>query len=194
MPKTEHARITSTLPNGFALQADEIINHAHGDEQPERGEKFSLLPQIRFARFPDDVGNLAHRAVDRQRAGADVFQEAERRADGADEQAEKQNRVAGDAAVEKIHLVERRQLDVRVAGESAVAAKRQQWPKGIFSFVIRRKLPKPRMESASIIFAAPAGFFAPGGESRLPPCACLPQAFRDVRTTGCQLEQTRRGA
>ncbi len=63
------------------------------------------------------------RLVDRQRAGAVVFQNAERRADGADDQAQEQNRLAADRAVEKFYLVERGQLDVRVAGKSSRGGK-----------------------------------------------------------------------
>jgi len=44
----------------FVLESLEIIHHADGDKHPQRGEKFSLLPQIGFARFPDDVGNVTH--------------------------------------------------------------------------------------------------------------------------------------
>ncbi len=69
------------------LQAFEIINHANSDENPERGEKFSLLQQIRFARFPDDNRNVAHRPMHRQRARLFVLQNSERRADGADDEA-----------------------------------------------------------------------------------------------------------
>src|ERR1019366_3518583 len=106
------------LAERLSLQHGEIINHAHRDERPDGGEKFPLLPQIRFARFPDDMGNLAHRAMHWQRAGADVFPDTKRRADSAHEKAEEQNLVAGDAAMKKVHLVERGQLDVRVASES----------------------------------------------------------------------------
>ena len=80
------------LRNGFVLQPGEIINHAQRDEHPERGEEFPLLEQIRLAGFPDDVGDLAHGPVDRQRAGLGVFQKSERRADGADGQP--QNKMA----------------------------------------------------------------------------------------------------
>ena len=64
---------------GFFLQTFEIINHADRDENPERGEKFSLLEQIGFAGFPDDVGNVAHGFVDWQRARLFVLQQAEQR-------------------------------------------------------------------------------------------------------------------
>ena len=60
---------------GFFLKTFEIINHADGDENPQRGEKFSLLPQISFTRFPDDGGNVAHGSVDLQRAGLFVLQQ-----------------------------------------------------------------------------------------------------------------------
>ena len=51
-------------------------------------EEFSLLQQVGFARFPDDVGDVAHRAVHRQRARLLVLQKPEQRAHHADRQAE----------------------------------------------------------------------------------------------------------
>ena len=104
------------LAERFSLQANEIINHAHRDQRPETGKKFSLLPQVGLAGFPDDVGDFAHRAVDGQRAGTDVFEQAEGRADGADEQAEIQNGQTRDRAVEKFHLFQSGQLNVRLSG------------------------------------------------------------------------------
>jgi hypothetical protein len=50
----------SPLAPTRCLQQLEIINHADGDEKPERREKFSLLQQVGLARLPDDVGNVAH--------------------------------------------------------------------------------------------------------------------------------------
>ena len=54
--------------------------------------------------------------MDGQRAGADVFEQAEGRADGADEQAEIQNGLTRDRAVEKFHLFQSGQLNVSLSG------------------------------------------------------------------------------
>jgi hypothetical protein len=88
----ELARITATEPKSFSCKTFEIINHADGDENPERREKFSLLPEIRLARFPDDVGNVAHGFVDLQRARLFVLQKSKRRADDTNGEAGKQLR------------------------------------------------------------------------------------------------------
>src|SRR6185312_1073357 len=96
----------------LSLQTDEIINHANGDEHPECGKKFPLLEQISFARFPNDVGNVAHRAMNRQSARANIFPNAKRRADQTDEQAEIQNHEAGNAAVKKRNVLQRWQMNI----------------------------------------------------------------------------------
>jgi len=74
--------------DGLMLQRGEIINHAQRDKNPERGEKFSLLQQIRFARFPDDMRNVAHQLVHRQRARLFILNDSEQRADDANDEAE----------------------------------------------------------------------------------------------------------
>ena len=70
------------VAEGFrACRAEEIINHAAGDQHPEDGEEFALGEQIGFAGFPDDVRNLGHALMHRQRLGLKVLQQAEDRAD-----------------------------------------------------------------------------------------------------------------
>jgi hypothetical protein len=65
------------------------------------GEKFSLLKQIRLARFPDDVRDVAHAFVDGQRAGLLVLHQPERRAHGADDETQIQYAVAAHHALIK---------------------------------------------------------------------------------------------
>ena len=96
---------------------DDILEHAHRNQNPEREEKFTLLPQVGFARFPDDFRDGAHGFVHRQRAGADVFQKSKRCTDGADDEAQIQNRAGGQRAVAERNFRQRRQINIRIAGE-----------------------------------------------------------------------------
>ncbi len=64
-----------------ALQADEVINDADGDQDPEAGEKFPLLEQIGLAGFPDRVGDVQHGLVGGQVLRLGVLHPAEDHAD-----------------------------------------------------------------------------------------------------------------
>ena len=96
-------------------QADEVINHAHGDHRPKHHEEFSLLRQIGFARLPNHVGDVAHGLVHRQRAAAFVFIEAEQHANHADGQSQIQKDRAAQTAAQKCHPFQVRQFDVGVS-------------------------------------------------------------------------------
>ena len=98
-------------------QKAKIINHARGDQQPERGEKFSLLKQIRLARLPNRFGNLGHRGMHRQPLRLSVLCQTEHRADDAQQQAKPhQHRAAGTTERIELHGVERRNFEVGIAG------------------------------------------------------------------------------
>ena len=63
--------------------------------------------------------------MDRERPRPKIFKNPKSRAHRTDEKTEKQNCVAGDAAMEKFHLLELGQLNISIAGRIKVAAIRK---------------------------------------------------------------------
>jgi len=93
---------------------------AGGDESPESDEKFPLLGEVGFARFPNDLGDGGHRRVHGQAFGLYVLPEAERAAEGAHDESCHQHDRASDIAAEELERdgVEVGDLDIRFAGLS----------------------------------------------------------------------------
>src|ERR1019366_537769 len=79
-------------------QANEIIDHAASDQQPEDGEEFALGEEVGLAGLPDGVGNLGHAVVHGQGLGLLVLHEAEDRPDQADHDPHIHQADAADAA------------------------------------------------------------------------------------------------
>ena len=99
------------------LQADEIVEDADGDQNPEAGQELPLLEQVRLAGFPDRIGDVQHGLVGRQVFRLRVLHPAESHSDQADDEADVQNRQPAERSAHEAHLAQIGQLDVRLSGE-----------------------------------------------------------------------------
>ena len=98
------------------LEAGEVVGHAASDEHPEASEEFALLPQVGLTGLPNDIGDRRHGAVDRERPRLEVLPPAVGGREGADDQTEPQDLVAGERALEERRLREVGDSDIRFAG------------------------------------------------------------------------------
>ena len=87
----EQNRMINDCADRVALQTDEVIDHADGDQDPETGEEFALLEEIGLAGFPDRVGDVQHGLMCGQILRLHVLQPAEYHTDCADDQADVQD-------------------------------------------------------------------------------------------------------
>ena len=79
------------------LQDAEVDDDDDPDEQLQDGEELALLEQVGLARLVDQLGDLAHRAVDRQRLQLRVDHQAEHQAEQADPETQHQEGAPVDA-------------------------------------------------------------------------------------------------
>ena len=82
-------------------------------KSPEQEQEFALRDQVGFAGFVDQLGNLAHRAMDRQVLQPRINHQAEYQPKDAEQDSEEQQLVPVDA--QEIHRRQIRQLQVRFA-------------------------------------------------------------------------------
>ena len=100
----------------FVFEDLEIEKDAARDQQPQPGEEFSLLQQIRFARFPNHARDVAHGFMHRQIFRPPILHQSKNRADGAHDDAQIHQRQAAHAAQPvKLHLLEAGDFQVRFA-------------------------------------------------------------------------------
>ena len=98
------------------LKEFEIKQNAARDQHPEDGEEFSLLQQIRLARFPNHARDVAHGLVHRQIFCPLVLPQPKNRADRAHDDAQIHQRHAAHAAQPvELHLVKAGDFQVRLA-------------------------------------------------------------------------------
>ncbi len=100
-----------------ALQADEVIDDADGDQDPEAGEELPLLEQIGLAGLPDRVGDVQHGPVGGQVFRLGVLHPAESHSDQADEETDIQNGESAEGAAHEADLGQIGELDIRLTGE-----------------------------------------------------------------------------
>ena len=98
------------------LEASEVVGHAASDEHPEAGQEFTLLPEVGLTRLPDDIGDVRHRAVDGERPRLQVLPPSVDGREGADDQAEPQDLMAGERTIEERRFRQVGDSDVRFAG------------------------------------------------------------------------------
>ena len=89
---TTHLRAAVKLAEGPEVDADD-----DGDEDPEQDQELALLQQVGLAGLPDELGDLPHRAVDRQIAQSEEDDETEDQAERADDESVGKQVAAGDA-------------------------------------------------------------------------------------------------
>ena len=93
-------------------QIPEVERDNHRDECPEQKNELALRHQIGFARLIDQLGDFAHRAMNRQVLQLHIDRQAEQQAAHAEQQSDHQQRVPIHA--EKIHGRQIRQHQVRL--------------------------------------------------------------------------------
>ena len=104
------------MAEALPFQHFEIKENTRRDEDPENREELALLEKIRFAGFPDGVGDVAHRFVHRQRLGLLILHQAKDRACRANQDAQIHERQAAHTAQSaKRHRLKVRDFDVRFA-------------------------------------------------------------------------------
>ncbi|MFN9956847.1 MAG: hypothetical protein ACK55I_27415, partial [bacterium] len=81
------SRALGAVPAADRVEEPEVDDHGRRDQEPQEGQELALLAEVALAGLPDDVGDVAHRRVDRQRVDLPVLDEAEERADDRDHQA-----------------------------------------------------------------------------------------------------------
>ena len=81
---------------GHWPQHSEIGNDDHCNENPQQQDEFSLRGQIRLARFIDQFGDFAHRAMHRQVLQLDVDRQTKHQAEKTKKQTDQQKLVAID--------------------------------------------------------------------------------------------------
>src|SRR5581483_10695859 len=79
-------------------QHSEVDDHDDADEDLEQQDELALRLQIGLARLVDELGDLLHRAMNREILELDVDDGAEEQAEHADDEAEGQQRLAIDSA------------------------------------------------------------------------------------------------
>ena len=83
------------------LEHAEIKQDDDGDEGPQEKNEAALGDEIGFAGLVDEFGDLAHGAVDRQVLEAHEDDHAEAESEDAEENAERQQAVAIDGAIQE---------------------------------------------------------------------------------------------
>src|SRR5262245_53243603 len=96
------------------LEDAEIEGDDDADERLENEQELALLHEVRLARLVDELGDLAHRRVDRQIAELVVDHQAEEQSERRDRQTGKEQRVSVDAS-EKGHSAKVGKNQVRFA-------------------------------------------------------------------------------
>ena len=76
-----------TLAEVVAAQGAEVDEHDDADEELEQEDELALRDEVGLAGLVDQLGDLAHRAVDRQVLELRVHHQAEEQAEDADDQA-----------------------------------------------------------------------------------------------------------
>ena len=105
----------------FVLDEEpEVQNDDRADEDLQDQDELALGDEVLLAGLVDEVRNLEHRLVDRQVLQRAVFGETEEQAEGANDKAPGQDRVAGCRAAEEERCVEGRKLEAGFAGEGRV--------------------------------------------------------------------------
>ena len=83
------------------LEDAEVEQNDDGDERPEQKDEFALGDEIRLAGFVDEFGDFAHGAMHGQVLEAHVDDHAETEPEEAEQNADHEQVVAVDGAVEE---------------------------------------------------------------------------------------------
>ena len=101
MPSRLKPRMMATR-DGFQMQQDaEVEDDDDGDEGPQQQEEFALGDEVGLAGLVDEFGDFAHGAVDGQVLQPPVDDQAEAEAEQAEQNADQEQLVAVDGAVEE---------------------------------------------------------------------------------------------
>ena len=121
------ARLRGSAFNGYCsvrganrIQESEVDDHRTGDQEPQERQEFALLREVTLAGLPDDVGNVAHGRMHRQRVHLDVLDDSEQGSDQRDHKTRIHERGAHDRLAEHAEddlVVDGRQLQVSLACE-----------------------------------------------------------------------------
>ena len=96
-----------------ARKGAEIIDDTDGDQNPQAGEKLTLLQNIGLAGLPNSGGDIEHRLMGRQILRLHVLHHAESHADQADKEPHFQDEKPVQRTEHDLRQI--RQLDVRFA-------------------------------------------------------------------------------
>src|SRR5690349_6429687 len=94
-------------------QDSEVESHDYGNKDPKHCKKLALRDQIGLAGLIDQLGDLAHRAVDRQILQLKIDRKSEQETEDAEDESDQQQRVAVHA--EEIDSGEIRKTKTRFA-------------------------------------------------------------------------------